>query len=78
MKTAWLSSRHSLLESILALVAGFLALLAAIWPQWLESFGVRLDNGSGALEWIIPMALALIAIVFGVRAARRWHIAFAK
>lgn len=78
MKTSWLPSRCLLRESILALVAGFLALLAVVRPDWLESFGLQLDHGNGALEWAVPVVMALIAVVFAVRAGRRWRIDFAK
>lgn len=78
MKTSWLPSRCALLETVLAFVAGFSALLAVVWPDWLESFGVHWDYGDGALEWAIPAAMALIAVVFGVRAGRRWRFDVAR
>ncbi|HEX4139488.1 MAG TPA: hypothetical protein VHY09_04020 [Candidatus Methylacidiphilales bacterium] len=78
MKASWLPSRRSLLETILAVVAGFCALLAIVWPDWLESFGVHWDYGNGALEWLIPAVMALTAFILGIRAGRRWQIDFAR
>lgn len=78
MKTSWLPSWCVLGEAILALAAGFFSLLAMLWPDWLESFGVQLDYGSGGLEWAVPIVLALIAVAFGLRAGRRWRIEFAR
>ena len=78
MKISWLRSRSLLMESILAFVTGSFTLLAVVWPDWLESFGMHWDSGDGALEWAIPIAMALAALVFGVRAGRRWHIEFSR
>lgn len=78
MKTPWLPSRCFLVESILSLLAGFFALLAVLLPEWLESFGVHRDYGNGALEWTVPVAMALIAVIFGVKAGRRWRIDVAR
>lgn len=78
MKTSWLPSWCSLVESMVALAAGFFALLAIVWPDWLETFGVHWDYGDGALEWALPITMALIAVVFAVRAGRRWRIDFAR
>jgi hypothetical protein len=78
MKSSWLTSRYPLLESVLALAMVSFALLAMVWPNWLESFGVRLDYGNGALEWAVPIAMALIALVFSVRVGRRWRVDFAR
>jgi hypothetical protein len=78
MKTSWFPSLYFLLDSIFGLVAGFFALLAVLWPDWLESFGVRWDYGDGALEWAVPVVMTLIAVVFSVKAGRLWRIEFAK
>lgn len=78
MKTSWLPSRRSLLESTLALVAALFAFLAVVWPDWLESFGVHWDYGDGALEWAVPAFMALTAVVLSIRAGRHWRIDFAR
>jgi hypothetical protein len=41
--------------------AGFFAVLAAIWPTWIEAFGVDPDRGDGSLEWAIGIVLAAVA-----------------
>jgi hypothetical protein len=78
MTTSWLPSRCALVESSLAFAAGFLAFLAAVWPDWLESFGIRWDGGSGGLEWALPVVLALVAVFFAARARRHWRIELAS
>ncbi len=78
MMTSWRSSRYSLLSGIPAVVAGCFAVLAAVWPDWLETFGVHWDYGDGALEWAVPLAMAVIAAALGARAARRWRVDFAR
>ena len=78
MKTSWLPSRCALVESSVALAAGFLAIFAAVWPDWLESFGIRWDDGSGALEWALPVLMALTAVFFAARARHRWRIDLAS
>ena len=71
-------SRRSLLETVLALAAGLFAVLAAIWPNWIEAFGVDPDGGDGSLEWAIPIVLAAAALVLGIVALRHWRIDDAK
>ena len=71
-------SRRSLLETILALAAGLFAVLAAIWPGWIEAFGADPDGGDGSVEWAIPIVLAAAALVLGFVARRHWRIDVAK
>jgi membrane protease YdiL (CAAX protease family) len=71
-------SRRSLLEITLALVAGLFAVLAAIWPNWIEAFGADPDGGDGSLEWAIPIVLVAAALVLGFVARRHWRIDAAK
>jgi len=67
-------SLRTFLESITALAAGFFALLAAVWPDWIEAFGVDPDHGDGSLEWLIPVALAATTLILGLVARRHWRI----
>lgn len=67
-------SRRSLVETTLAIAAGFFAVLAAIWPDWIEAFGVDPDGGNGSVEWAIPIVLATVALVLGFVARRRKEI----
>jgi len=50
------------------------ALLAASWPNWIEAFGVDPDHGNGTVEWALPLALALAAVVLGLMARHHWRI----
>lgn len=67
-------SRRSFLEVALALAAGLFAVLAAIWPNWIEAFGADPDGGNGSLEWAIPVLTAAAALVLGLAARRHWRI----
>jgi hypothetical protein len=74
MKRSRPPSRRSLVEATFALAAGLFAVLAAVWPAWIEAFGVDPDQGSGSLEWAIPIVLAAVALVLGLVARRHWRI----
>lgn len=71
-------SRRSLLETSSALAVGLFAVLAAVWPTWVESFGIDPDHGDGSLEWAIPIVLAAAAAFLGFAAGRHWRIDGAK
>jgi hypothetical protein len=59
------------LEVIGAAVTGLAAAITAIVPDWIEEvFGVDPDSGSGALEWLIVVALALATVAFSALAWR--------
>jgi H+/Cl- antiporter ClcA len=59
------------IETALAVVAGVLAVATLVWPTWLETlFGVEPDGGSGATEWWLVVALAVVALVAGLLARR--------
>src|SRR5262245_42807953 len=67
-------SRRSLVETALAVAAGVFAVLAALWPAWIEAFGIDPDHGNNSLEWAIPIALAAAAVVLGLVARRHWRV----
>jgi hypothetical protein len=49
------------LEAGLALASGASLVAVLIVPRWLEAvFGVDPDHGSGAVEWAVPLLLALV------------------
>jgi hypothetical protein len=59
------------LELATATVFFILAVVTAVWPQWIELlFGVRPDEGSGALEWAIVAVFGAAAVVTSVLARR--------
>nr|WP_315267371.1 hypothetical protein [Microbacterium lemovicicum] len=56
-----------------ALAALFLAVavVTVIEPEWIEVvFGIDPDRGSGALEWVIVLALGVLAVVAAGLGAR--------
>ena len=67
-------SRRVLVETILAIASAVSALLAAVWPQWIEAFGVDPDHGNGTVEWAIPLVLGVAAVVLALLARRHWRI----
>jgi hypothetical protein len=57
---------------VLAAVCAAAAVLLAMWPRdWIEEvFGVQLDGGSGLLELVPIIVLALAAAALTARVAR--------
>jgi hypothetical protein len=59
------------IETVLAVVAGVLAVVTLLWPTWIESlFGVAPDAGSGEAEWWIVVVFAVVAIASALLARR--------
>ena len=51
-----------------------LALLTLVWHDWIEIvFRIDPDGGSGALEWLIVVVLAVAGLVFAVLAQIEWR-----
>jgi hypothetical protein len=56
-------------ECSLAALAAVLAVLTAVWPNWIELlFGADPDGGDGSAEWGIVATLVVVAIIFAVLA----------
>lgn len=56
-----------------ATILSLLAFTAAM-PDWIEAlFGVDPDSGSGSLEALIALGLAVLAVISGAGAARAWR-----
>jgi hypothetical protein len=54
-------------ECALAGLAAVIAVLTAIWPDWIELlFGADPDGGDGSAEWGVVVAFAVIAILFAL------------
>jgi hypothetical protein len=61
-------------ESVLAFIAGVLALLTAVWPDWIERVtGLNPDAHSGGVEWSVAAGCALAAVLFAAFARREWR-----
>ena len=54
--------------------AAALALVTVVWRDWIEAFGVDLDRGDGALEWIAVGVLLGAAVYLLVGAQRIWVV----
>ncbi len=65
-------------ETVLALVSGFLFLLTLFWHDWIERvFGVDPDEHSGSLEWGIVVVCLTVTIITAVLARQEWRRATA-
>ena len=63
-----------LAEVLLAGLCAALALLTAVWPDWIEAvFGADPDQHSGEAEWLIVLGLAALAAVSGLLARGQWR-----
>jgi hypothetical protein len=61
-------------EGITALIAGSLALLTVIRPDWIElAFRIDPDAGSGSLEWLIVVIATAIALATSAGAIFEWR-----
>jgi hypothetical protein len=62
------------LEAILATLATGLFALTLVSRDWIEVlFKVEPDEGNGSLEWLIVVALAVVAIALIALARRDWR-----
>jgi hypothetical protein len=64
------------LEAGLAVLAGVLAVITLLWRDWLEEVfgrGADIDKGGGGLEWLVVVALALVAAACGALARAEWR-----
>ena len=72
MRTA--SNRRFFGEAGFAALCAAVALLTAVWPDWIEeAFGVDIDQHSGALEWLIVVTLVALGGVSGLLARIEWR-----
>lgn len=62
------------LEGALSVIAGILAVITAIVPDWIERLtGAHPDSGKGEFEWVFVLILAVVSLVFGYAARRNWR-----
>ena len=61
-------------ESVLACITGFLAVLTAVWPDWIEAVsGFQPDKHDGSFEWMLVAGCGLAAVVLANLARREWR-----
>jgi hypothetical protein len=61
-------------ESATAAIAAGLAVLTAVWPDWIEHLtGQDPDNGNGSLEWYLTAGFAVTAVIFAIAARAEWR-----
>jgi hypothetical protein len=66
--------RRFRLEAALSVVCIALFVVTVVWPDWVELiFGVDPDDGDGALEWFLNVALLLASASTFALARRDQH-----
>lgn len=66
--------RRFWIESLLAAGCALLAVVTAVWHDWIELvFGTDPDGGNGALEWLIVGLAVTVAVAFAVVARAEWR-----
>lgn len=66
--------RRFWVEAALAAFAAVLAVVTAVWHDWIEAiFGVDPDSGNGTLEWLIVTLAVSVAIAFATLARAEWR-----
>ena len=66
-------SRRFKIETVLATLSGILGVVTLFWHDWLEVTGMDPDHHNGSAEWIIAVALLLVALVLGAFARREYR-----
>lgn len=62
------------LQAALTALFGVLAVLTLVKPDWIEwAFKIDPDRGSGALEWVIVIVLAVGCVASGVATGITWR-----
>ena len=51
------------IEAVLAALFAVGALMTAVFPQWIEAFGLEPDGGDGSAEWALVIVLGVAALV---------------
>jgi len=60
------SSTRATVESAFGSAAGLLALVTAVWPDWIEVLtGIDPDRHNGSIEWVAVAALLAVAVSLG-------------
>jgi len=60
-------------ESFFASFSAFLAILTAVWHDWIEgTFGFDPDHHNGSFEWMLVTVCCVVAVVCSLLARREW------
>ncbi len=71
---SWRNRTAFSVEVLVALGAAVGAILAVILPAWIETvFRLDPDGGDGSAEWLIPVLLAVVAVLMSVVARIQWR-----
>ncbi|HEY7397367.1 MAG TPA: hypothetical protein VH538_03620 [Gaiellaceae bacterium] len=63
-----------LLAVVAASLSASLAVLTVVWSEWIEALtGLDPDHGNGSAEWLVVLALALVAVGATVVARGQWR-----
>lgn len=60
-------------EAGTAAASGVPAVVTVFWKEWIEVAGWDPDHGSGAAEWLVVVALALVSLLSAVAARVEWR-----
>lgn len=62
------------IETAIAVCAGVLGIITIFWHDWIEALtGWDPDHHSGSFEWLIVVALLVVAAAVGSVAWRDWR-----
>jgi hypothetical protein len=63
-----------LLAVVAASLSASLAVLTVVWSEWIEALtGLDPDHGNGSAEWLVVLALAVIAVGATAAARGQWR-----
>ncbi|MFJ7159979.1 ABC transporter permease [Streptomyces sp. NPDC101118] len=66
--------RRFWIEVALGSLSALLFVVTLVWHDWIEIlFDVDPDAGSGALEWVIVLVTALVAVLCALGARMEWR-----
>jgi hypothetical protein len=61
-------------ESVLACITGVIAVLTAVWPDWIEAFtGLQPDQHNGSFEWMLVACCGVVTGLLATLARREWR-----
>jgi hypothetical protein len=62
------------IESVLACITSFLAVLTAVWADWIEALtGLQPDQHNGSFEWMLVVCCVGATGLLATLARREWR-----